>query len=57
MNDTCLDNRSIPHRGDRVRQALQPVTHHNAHIGDTSMLELGEDGEPELRTLTTVTGP
>jgi hypothetical protein len=35
---------------------LQSVTHHDAHISDTPMLELGEDGQPELRALTTATG-
>gem|GEM_PF-3764028 len=56
MDDACLHRRQLPGRVDRVREALQPVADHDAHVLDPTVLDLGEHAEPELRTLTAIAG-
>lgn len=58
MDHTRADCRVWPHCRDRLRQACQTVTHHDEHIGTTTVLHLGEHTEPVLDSLTsTVTSP
>lgn len=57
MDDARLHDRELPRRGDRLRQPLEAVTHHDAHILDTTVLDLSEHTQPELRALPAITGP
>jgi hypothetical protein len=52
-----LHDRAFPYGGDRLRQAFQPVADRDALVGDAAVLQLGEHGQPDLRTLPAVTGP
>ena len=53
----CLHHGELPHRGDRVRQALQAVADRDAHVCDAAVLQLGQHLQPELRALAAVAGP
>ena len=57
MNHACLHDGLVPHRGDRVRQTLEAIAHHDAHVACATVLDLGEHRQPELRTLPAVAGP
>jgi hypothetical protein len=52
-----LDDCTDPHRADRLREAVQAVVNHDAHVGGAAVLDLGEHRQPELRTLAAVAGP
>ena len=51
MNDARLDDRELPGRRDRLRQASQAVTDGDQDILDAAVLDLGEHTEPEFRAL------
>ena len=57
VQHTGLHDRQRPRRADRLGESLEPVTDDDAHIGDATVLDLGEDPEPELRALSTGRGP
>ena len=43
-------DRLRPHLADRVGQVFEPVADHDAHIGDATVLQLGEHPRPILRS-------
>src|SRR6266566_3225126 len=51
MHDTCLRYRLLPDRAHRIRQALEAVADQHAHAGDATVLDLGQDPQPELGAL------
>src|SRR6478736_1834551 len=57
VDHACLHDRAGPHGVDRLRQPFEAVADHDAHIGSTAVLDLGEHREPELRPLSAVAGP
>jgi len=57
VQDAGLDPGIGPRGGDGVGQALEPVAHHDAHVGDAAVLDLGQHGQPELGALAAVPGP
>ncbi len=57
MQHTGLDRRLRPCVPDCFGKPLEPVTHHDADVFDATVLDLSEDLEPKLGTLTTVPNP
>src|ERR1700689_1241521 len=57
MDHTRLDGRELPSRGDRLREALQPIADRDADVLHAGVLDLGEDAQPELRALAAIAGP
>jgi hypothetical protein len=49
-----LHNRLLPHRADRIGQALEPVVDHHAHFPYAAVLDLRQDAQPILGALTVV---
>jgi len=57
VDDAGLHRRQRPRGVDRLRQALEAVADDDADVLGAAVLDLGEDTEPELRSLTAVAGP
>ena len=41
MDHAGLDDRTVPDGVDCLRQTLEPVADHDAHIGSATVLDLG----------------
>src|SRR5437660_10962623 len=48
MNNASLDARLGENRGNRIREALQPVDNGDQHVLDTAVLQLIHDAQPEF---------
>ncbi len=58
MHDTGLDHRLRPDGFDSVGETLEPVTAHDQDVAYATVLQLRQDGEPELGAFTfRVTNP
>ena len=57
QDHACLDEGQPPDRADCFGQAPEAVADQDAHVGDTAFLDLGQDPEPELGSLSAVTVP
>lgn len=57
VSDAGLRHRGRPGLPDGLGQTLEPVADEHADIVDATVLQLGQDLQPELRALAAVTGP
>jgi hypothetical protein len=57
VHHTGLHEGLGPHRGDRLREPFETVADHDAGVGDTAALDLGEVLKPVLGALAAVAGP
>lgn len=57
MQEAGLHECLGPARVDRLWEAFEPVTHDDAHIGDTPVFNLREYLQPVFSALTTLAGP
>ncbi len=48
MDHTRLGDRLWPHGLDRLRQTLEPVADHQAHVADAAVLDLGQHPQPAV---------
>jgi hypothetical protein len=57
VDDAGLGDGLRPDRADGVGQALESVAHDHADVCDAAVLDLGQDVQPVLGSLTAVAGP
>lgn len=57
VNDARLHRCQRPHVPDDVRQSFLPVTDQEERVGDTAVLDIGQDRHPKLGARTVGVGP